>query len=98
MPGDFDQKALRTMRGIEGRCVVPRQEASLQLADPVPTFDGLDVGLRRKMVLHPALVELLVVERAEPARQAAEAPNERRLGADAYRCSRRSRPSGRTPG
>ena len=80
--GRLRQQALRMMRGLEGRCVVAREEASLQLADPVPTLDSLDVGLRRKMVLDPALVELLVVERAELGCQPAQAPNERRLGVD----------------
>src|SRR4030095_15203798 len=67
------------MRGLESRCVLTRQAASLQLADPVPTFEGLGVRLRRKMVFHPALVEPLVVKRAELRRQAPEAPNERGL-------------------
>ena len=32
VPGDFSEQALRSMRGVKGRRIVARQEASLQLS------------------------------------------------------------------
>src|SRR5262245_43033228 len=64
------------MRSLEGRRVASRQEASLQLADPVPTFEGFGVRLRGKMGFHPTLIEPPVVKRAELRRQAPEAPDQ----------------------
>src|SRR5262249_43847591 len=83
--GRFKQECLPTTRDVESRRVVPGEEASLQLADPVPTFDLQQVRLRREVALHLEFIEMLVIERAELGRGAAQVPNQRRLSADRLR-------------
>src|SRR5215831_14570163 len=83
--GRFKPECLPTTRDIESRRVVPGEEASLQLADPVPAFGVQQVRLRREVALHPEFIEMLVIERAEMGRGAAQVPNQRRLSANRIR-------------
>src|SRR3712207_7529130 len=57
---------------------VAGQEAGLQPADPVPALEDRGVRLTLEVVLHPTLVEPLVVERAEASCEPAQGPDERR--------------------
>jgi hypothetical protein len=70
------EQAFRSNRGINGRCIVPSQKARLQLRDPIPKLAGHEVRLTLKVSLHPKLVELLVVQRAELTGQATEVSDE----------------------
>src|SRR5262249_51596669 len=96
--GGLRSQALRSNRRIKGRCVVPREEASLQPADPIPKLEGTQVRLTLKMVLDTKLVEPLVVQRAERTRQATEVSDERRLYVGAVNVVAECRPSAELQG
>ena len=65
---------------VDGRRILPRMEAGLQLASPVPAFGHGQVGLARVEHFRRVLAEALVVERAEARRGSAQVADERALG------------------
>ena len=72
----FRDQAFRPNRSVNGRRIVPGQEASLQLGDPIPELAGDKMWLALKMCLHPELVKPPVIERAELTSQAKEVSDE----------------------
>src|SRR5256885_16896926 len=77
------KKSPRVFCRFDGGSVRTREEARLQLADPVPAGDDSQPRILRQMLLEPALVELGVVEGDELRGQAAEGPDESELSGDA---------------
>src|SRR6185503_11609988 len=73
---------LCSRRGLDGRSVVAGKEARLQLADPVPALDKRQIRIFRKTALDLSLIKLLIVEGAECRRQAAQRPDQSKLGGD----------------
>src|ERR1700704_546541 len=58
------------------------EEASLQLADPIPAFRERQTWITLQVMFEPALVKLLIVEGAELWRQAAQCPDQPELRGD----------------
>ena len=59
------EEGLRLRGGLEGRAMVEREEAPLQLADPVPAGGERQARMLRQASLERALVEVVAVERRE---------------------------------
>src|SRR5262249_47306287 len=68
---------LRLFSCFERRNVVAREEARLELSDPVETFQVGARGLMRDALLEGALREFTIVEGAELRRSSAQSPRER---------------------
>ncbi len=73
------EQPLRLRRGVEGRGVVARVEARLELADPVPARGDRQARIALEVALEPALVELRIVEGGEVGQEAPERPDEPEL-------------------
>ena len=76
------QQDLRLGSGLERGRILAREEARLQLADPIPAFGQRQTRIALQMLLKSALVEPLVVEGAELRGQAAQSPDETELRGD----------------
>src|SRR5215831_17813133 len=68
---------LRFFGGLDRRRVVAGEEARLELADPVVTFQEGARGLTRDALLERALGEATIIEGAELRGSAAQGPGER---------------------
>src|ERR1700751_1433765 len=76
------KQPLRPRRGIEGRLIVPGQEARLQLSDPVPALALRPCRVTRQMALELKLIKLLIIEGAEFRGQATEGSDKPELYCD----------------
>src|SRR5215475_1343368 len=70
------EQLLRVGGGLEGRCVVARKEARLQLSDPPPASRKALTCGTRELALELPFVEIPVIEAAERARKTTERADE----------------------
>ena len=76
------QQPVCSRRGLDGRRIVARKEARLQLADPVPELGTRQIRVAGQMALHPRLIKLRIVKAAELRRQSPECPDQPELRGD----------------
>ena len=76
------EQGLGPRRGVEGGGVIEREEAPLQLPDPVPAGAERHARMRLQAPLELALVEPIAVERREIGRRSPELADQPQLRGD----------------